>query len=474
MVLPASFLNALNNIQFDGLDLDGHRGPVLDSELDPAGVLSRVDTNLNTLKVTALSGSSVRVTAGAVSLPNGSVQAIATTDLTGLTSGTWYVVVNSTGTLQITPAILPVCYVLAKLVVGGATVDVTDWRATVIPVRPSLTPVFGGLNTQNIVVRSSGANETVGGTTFYTGTLASPVLMKGLLQCKNFTINSGAYLTVTGGGVLKIEASGSVEIHGTVSVNKASTGGQGFNGSVLCPDTIYAQPGAGFGGASGHNAGAPNTYSVYTSKVGSGGASGFCKTRLKAGATFSDITDSITVTVGNGGAGGGCFWVTAAGSVTVSGSINADGAAGQAASYTSGEGTNQYTLISGSGGGSGGRIILQSATAVNFSVAATLSAKGGNGGNGFCSTAVNTTFSCLGGGGGGGGLIFANAPVVSGFEAASGTFYVSGGSAGSASGNGANQLSGSTGGSCEGAGGLSASAGGAGLSSYQVGSPTIL
>lgn len=471
-VVTAAFLNALNNPQFDGLDLDGHRAPITDSELDPGGLIGRVAAQQDALKVTALTPTSVRVAAGAVSLPTGAVQTIATTDFTALQNGSYFVQVNSAGVPVIGTAVLPVSLVLAAVEVNGTTnPTITDYRAPIVPVRPNLTPVFGGTATTNLVVRSAGANETVGDTAYVTGTLSSPALLASTLQVKNLTIEAGAYATAA--GYSRVEASGDVTIAGVLTVTPRINGGQGFTGTVRCPSNVYAQPGAGFGGASGHNAGAPATYDYWVSMVGSGGASAFCKASATLTA-FSDFTDSISCTIGNGGKGGGGLLIQAAGTVTLSGTITANGEAAQASTYSSGLGANQFLLIGGAGGGSGGRIIVQSATTVNIGLSTVLSANGGAGAVGYVTPAQSASYTCRGGGGGGGGFIMVNAPAVTGFVAASGNFTASGGNAGANTGTGGNTLAGSPGGSCHGAGGIGGATGASGTVLQQVGQPILI
>jgi len=269
-VVSAAFLNALNNPMFDGVDADGHMAKIADSSLDPNGILSRVSTLTDALKVTGLSSSSVRVSAGAVNLPSGQLLALSTTDLTGLSSGTWFVVVDATGTLRVVPTVLPVCYVLAQIVVGGASVAVTDQRATVIPVRAALTPVFGGTSTQSFGVRST-AGGVEGTTTWVQGTVGSPYSVPtGVLNCYNLTINSDAFWTAPS-GILIINASGSVNIAGTLNLTASVNGGNGFSGTLLCPSNLYPQPGAGNGGASGHNVASPAGFPYQVSLFGGGG-----------------------------------------------------------------------------------------------------------------------------------------------------------------------------------------------------------
>jgi len=474
MRVTSLFLNELNNMQFDGLDADGHRAKIADSELADDGIKLRVNNYLDALKVVATTATSVTVSPGAVLMPDGSLITLATTTLSGLTTGTWFVVVTQQGVVSAVLNPPPVCKVLARIVVAPpAAIVVTDYRVEPVASRPNLSVVFGGTASQNIVVRSTGANEVVGNTRYYVGTSGSPALLRGLIQCRNFTVEAGAFVSVTGGGYLRVEASGDVDIAGNVTCSAGSTGGQGYLGTVQCPGTVLASPGRGQGGATGHNGGSPSTYSMFVSQVGSGGASAFAKARLQGAYTLSSLTDSINITAGNGGDGGGCFRVMAGGAVSLSGVITADGSAGQASTYSTGLDTaTQFLLIGGAGGGSGGRVIIQSATSITVSPAVTINCRGGAGGAGFCSSNVTSTYVCRGGGGGGGGLVYMQAPVVSGFSGASANFLVTGGSAGASSGSGGNALSGSTGGSCEGAGGLSNSAGSAGLAYFDTGVPT--
>jgi len=258
-------------------------------------------------------------------------------------------------------------------------------------------------------------------------------------QFTDVHIASGVTLYVDSGTVIR--CTGSFLNEGTIVVDPYASGAYiGSNASAAYAPPLAA---AGFGiakasgsiGAFGTNSG--------TLAGGAGGVSinEFSARQILRPGPLGGSGGGVGLT-GTGGAGGGTFTVIAAGSITNSGTIQADG----------------QSISVGAAGGGGGIIILASQTQVTNSLAGTLSVKGGAGG---------ASFSNVGASGGGGGgfvhLISTSAPVNAG------TINYAGGAAGS---NGAvgtvsttPRIGGAGGGSCYGAGGIGGNVSSAGTSS---------
>ena len=165
--------------------------------------------------------------------------------------------------------------------------------------------------------------------------------------------------------------------------------------------TVLGQPGQGLGSTG-------NAYPWGAQPYGSGGS---------GGTMFSDI--SSWAASAPGGAGGGCLWLEAAGSISLTGTILVKGSpGGQGGTYANSLG--QPTLgaggaragVTGSGGGSGGLCLLSSLTSIAVASTGTIDVSGGVGGNGF--TYPSGAFYAIanGGYGGTGGYVVLMAPNV--------------------------------------------------------------
>ena len=165
---------------------------------------------------------------------------------------------------------------------------------------------------------------------------------------------------------------------------------------------------------------------------------------------------------GNGGAfagegvGGGTLVVFSGGTLTVSGSVRANGVVGHTVSSNT-----DYT----GGGGAGGVITLGANTSIVFSGAGYVSATGGNGGGG------SVTLGTRPGGGVGGGIVRLIAPTFSGVSLGS-SVLVSGGASGSGAASDGGFSGG--GGACGGNGGASVAAGSAGQLIQTTADPAVV
>jgi len=244
------------------------------------------------------------------------------------------------------------------------------------------------------------------------------------LQFTDFTINSGATLTVPSGAVIR--CTGTFTNNGRIVVQAGATGGSMFAHLPIATTSISPAE----AGVSLHAAGTPEWGdSTGTRSGGPGGTgitSGFQARQvrypgIKAGGSGSGPSSTAA------GGGGGSLVVLAETAIVNAGSgISADG---------------EDAFSAGGGGGAGGVVILASAGSVTNS--APISVKGGAGG---------VSDSSVGpGGGGGGGLARLIAPSVT----ETGGFVTGGGSAGSKSGivNSTVHAGGGGGGACIGNGG---------------------
>jgi len=212
-------------------------------------------------------------------------------------------------------------------------------------------------------------------------------------------------LIIPSGTVLK--ATGTVDISGTLQVGTGATeGGQG--------QSIRA---AGYGNYPGKAYPEVTLANILRPGVAAGGAG--------AGS--------------GGGAGGGAITIVSAGTLSVSGTIQANGADGSNPN-TAGQG------VPGPGGGGGGFIILASDASVT--VTGTLRADGGDGGTGWNGNGGDVEG---GGGGGGGGVIHLMSPTAP--STGSATLSVAGGAAGSDGTGSGNPGGGNAGGASGGDGG---------------------
>lgn len=399
------FLNAINNPTFDGQDLDGHFEKITNDDLsDEAGQIKPEWTTFrDTLKVTAATGLTVSYQGGSVILADGTIATISPANLSVTNNTTNYVYVNEAGVVAV-GNLLPVrCTPLARVITSAGSISsVVDLRPRFqIQPRANTVPSFGSGGYEGDLTISS--NQSLSGTKYV----------------RNFTLNSGVTLTVS--GFLHVIASGTVTIDGTINVTPIVPGGRGFGGTP--PGTtslILADSGLGNGGGGGHNSSPAPIYSYSFSgaaNTGSGGAAGL---GLTSGGAANFVTSK-------GGAGGGVLIIDAAGAIAITGNINCDGGNATIASINSAEGSTSIALPGG-GGGSGGLIWLKSLVSIAVSAAAVLSVKGGNGANGVRQNFAN---SSGGGSGGGGGYVVLQSPATNTTGA---TITLTGGTGGNISG----------------------------------------
>lgn len=132
--VPKEWFNAIQDIQFDGEDLDGHYPPLGDDSLsDSPGSLKPEFYGLRDAgKVTHVSALTVRIAALSVGNQNGTRTNIAETQITIADNATRVIFVDSNATLQSAGSAPETGVLLARVVTSGGTVStITDLRERV-------------------------------------------------------------------------------------------------------------------------------------------------------------------------------------------------------------------------------------------------------------------------------------------------------------------------------------------------------
>jgi hypothetical protein len=196
-----------------------------------------------------------------------------------------------------------------------------------------------------------------------------------VLPLLNFTVASGATLKLTGNRPVVLAVFGDATIAGTIDASASGTT-PGAGGNQTCSTGTGSNGGTDAGGGGGGHATAGGTGDT---GVGGGAIRG-ATTVIPLlggcpGGKGGGGSGLFPGSGGNGGVGGGAVQLSAAGTVTFSGSILANGSAGT-------NGTAGGLLSSGGGGGgggSGGSVLVEGHV---ISGAGTMTVNGGAGGNG--------------------------------------------------------------------------------------------
>ncbi|GEM_PF-3039648 len=249
-----------------------------------------------------------------------------------------------------------------------ANTDFKDYATVTIA---DATTYAGGVTVvKNNSKLTLGGNSTVwSGTTLTTGTDATTntINIPKAVSTKprfstSITVGSGTLThdshTSTHTYSLIFQSDGTIDVTGTINV-----AGKGFSGGAA----QAAGNGTGFGGGAAGAGGGGAGYGGHGGSVSGGGAGGI---------TYGSATSPVDLGSGGGGgfdstggAGGGAVEMIAAGTFTVSGTINANGSGGGGSCCSA-----------GGGGGSGGSLKLGTGTTI--SGAGSVTANGGNGGSG--------------------------------------------------------------------------------------------
>ena len=395
-VVTAAFLNAINNPVFvDTPDDDGEIAKITNANLSTASgqLLPEWQTFRDMLLVTQATSTSISYTAGVVTLPDGTQQVVNAGTIGSLTgTATYFIFVNSSGTVTSSTTYPVMATLMASVVVSGSVIStITDLRPR-FEVKPEQ---------ENIRLFGGNGGQGVGPSTTQT-------LSEGLYYYSSWTVP--ANVTIFIDKFAQIFVSGTVTINGTIAVVGATPNIGGF---------LSFTDGSGFSGLPGAGLGCTrNSYPFFVQPFGSSGQNGFLR-----------ISTSGSGTPGSGGTGGGGLWIEASGTITVATTANISAIGNNGTNGTVSTGTVD---ASGGGGGSGGTIALYSMSAINIANGATISVRGGNGGNG--ATTAASSLTC-GGAGGGAGQVILTAPVIQNL-ASSPVINVNGGTAGTLANNG--------------------------------------
>lgn len=422
----------------------GHRDKIADVELsDSAGQLKqRVSVVTDALKVTLVSGLTVAYASGVIRKTDGSLLSIAAGQIVVPNNADSVVFLDTLGAVKVSTSPDVVRYSLAAVTtVSGTVTAITDLRDIAIrPIMPLASSIrsFGGRGDEGDFVATNGQD-----------------LDKGEYYFSSFTVPAGISITIN--KLARIYVSGDVNIAGTITVPAWVSGG-GQTLFITFPGGVFGgESGSGFGGGSGEQP--KGAYNHLVSPVGSGGGAGY---GVNNGSVNAGLVN------GSGGNGGGCLWIAAAGTITVSGTIIATGSAG-----SNGAVVANGIFSGGAGGGSGGLVLLQSLKSVTVTSTGIIDVSGGAGGAGYRNATTLYNWAEPGSGGGG-GRINISAPAINTTEA---TLNIAGGALGTIitttyNGAGSGGIGG-TGGSYGGLGGHQApfAAGNAGVITYRYFAP---
>ena len=311
---------------------------------------------------------------------------------------------------------------LTNMFVNGVseTGTVGDAIGLVVPLKPGyeademefdidLTPNTNNMS-ESFTVAASSLNGTHNFTTFDSGRVVLETQVSGPPQAGNSSLQ--LFNTVSWSGTHnydtlelrcgiqscgKIIATGDLTIYANRVIVEQGT-------SILADDVTSGGIGAGSStttSSSGRNDGGGGGGHGGTGGAGGGSAGGSGGSSYgnatEAGSEGGSVTSSYHAT-SNGGLGGGYIKIIS-GTVTVNGTIEADGGDGDNGNPPSG-GTGAGS--SGGGGGSGGTVRIES-NSVNIGNFGKISANGGNGGNGANGVQNGAGFGMYDGGDGGGG-----------------------------------------------------------------------
>jgi microcystin-dependent protein len=168
--VTAAWLNSFRQIFFDGADLDGHYPPLTDSALstEPGNIRSEFSELRDALKASIVSGLTIKVKAGKVTLQNGSIVAVPETQLTLQNNKTTFISVDTNG--QLVTALSPPesGVFVARVVTSGGAISILE------DARPRVNFAIGPITVPAVVQANpipSGATMTFMGDDLPTGWL---------------------------------------------------------------------------------------------------------------------------------------------------------------------------------------------------------------------------------------------------------------------------------------------------------------
>jgi hypothetical protein len=356
-IVPPEWFNATQNLRFVvEPQNDGEYSLITNAQLsDAAGQIKPEWVGFrDAMRVSAATGLNMTYTGGICTLETGLTQTIAPDTLSLPASSTSYVFINSSGAI-VTSTILPTrwCPLASVVTTANSISSITDLRERfkISPIA-RLVQVFGGSGSEGDWIINTNAT----------------IIGSAIRFVRNFTVAAGVTLTITG-GVLNVEASGTVDMQGAIVVSPIVAAGSGFAGSIGSPFYFPGEAGTGNGRASGHNT-APKAsypYRRFDASSSSGGS----------GSVVFNGTATCDMGTAQGGPGGGGVFIRAAGSITIGGTITANGGNATPPSITNVTGTG-FIFATGAPGGTGGTVELSSATSITVLASATISVRGGN------------------------------------------------------------------------------------------------
>lgn len=336
------------------------------------------------------------------------VSSLVLTNFSALNSGQYAVIVsNAVGVVTSTPALL-------SFQSGSAFLD------------PRAFLSLGLFNPAGNVVIDASTGQMSGGASFAGVPVTNAGFVSFVFAFSSFTLESGLQITVTncGSGTpgISLLSQNDMIINGTIDASASSasatncgpglggTGGSGNNASHL-----YGSGGGG--GGFGGNGGEGSQFFYAAPGAGGGTYNPDLTAQLADGSCGGPGGGGDGE--GAGGNGGAAIQLAAVDTLTLSGTVLANGATGNEASPGSYRDNSQ-----GSGGGGSGGALLIRANNVTINSGATLSANGGGGGpGGSIQGDGQAPVSIVPGGGGGGGRIvvdYVSAGINDGLITASG------------------------------------------------------
>jgi hypothetical protein len=263
--------------------------------------------------------------------------------------------------------------------------------------------IAGTLNFNGNSLNVSGQGFRGGGGVRYTGSAAAGLANTDYRTFSTTTVNASKGEGIA--GTPRFTFNGStvsdslIEGYPNGSFARGAPGNAGGGGTDGVPTTNEENTGGGGGGNGGAGGKGGFGWRGVTDTGGFGGAafSASAARVVMGGGGGAGTINNNNPTLSSGGVGGGIVMVRA-GTVTGSGTINANGSDGQ----------DQPLNDSGGGGGAGGSVVILASTG-SLPAGLNIVAQGGNGGDAWLSQAAGTRYPGARhgpGGGGGGGVIF--------------------------------------------------------------------
>ncbi len=384
--VASQWLNAIQNLNFLGDDVDGSYPPIADTFLSsaPGSVKPEWQGFRDALKVTATTGRTITYQGGSVTLESGLIATIAPGTIVLPDNAVTFVFINNSGVATTSTTLPSRWFPLAQVtVVGGNVTAIADLRERfkVSPIARAVSTFGGGGYQGDLTINDT---QSLGG----------------LQYVRDFVVGNTGIVNVT--GFLYIKASGNVTIGGQMNCLAIASGSLGVFTYFNAGYQYFGESGSGLGRSGGHNAIAtPQPYPYQASQgIGSGGSTGYTAMPPNSGGF---------ITTSRGGAGGGAIWIEAGGTITITGTINCDGTNATTPVIGSLDVAGADIVSSGASAGTGGTIWLSSLVGINVNASGILSARGGDSSIGVRANGIR---GLSGAGGPSGGYLVFFAPSI--------------------------------------------------------------